>query len=102
MKLQLVQMEPKLYDKEANLSKIIHYIDEAADEGTGLVAFPELALSGYMCGKEFHRLAEPIPGPSTTRVENKAKERNIYVTFGMPEMGAGRVYNAAHVLGQRG
>lgn len=102
MKLALVQMEPKLYDKEANLAKIIHYIDEAADEGADLVAFPELILTGYMCRKEFHKLAEAIPGPSTARVENKAKERKIYVTFGIPEIVAGCIYNSAPFFGPKG
>ena len=34
-------------DKEANLNKMKDYLEAAAAEGSNLVVFPEMALTGY-------------------------------------------------------
>jgi predicted amidohydrolase len=39
-----------VHDKEANATKILGLIDEAASNGAELVVFPEAALQGYMYG----------------------------------------------------
>lgn len=75
-------------DKAANLNKIKFMTEEAARQGADIVAFPELALSGYESNPEFtmHReLAETIPGPATEEIAALARRLNMYVTFGMPE-----------------
>ena len=80
-------------DKEANLKKIKRFTEQAAERGNDIVLFPELALSGYECGEDIaeggcsmHReLAETIPVPSTEEIARTAKEKGIYVVFGMPE-----------------
>jgi len=75
-------------DKARNLEKIKAMVTEAADQGIDILAFPELALSGYESDPEFvtHRnLAETIPGPATEEIAALARRFNMYVTFGMPE-----------------
>jgi len=76
-------------DKQANLRKIATAINQAADLGVDILAFPELALSGYECGPGrcgmHHELAETIPGPATEEVAALAGRHGMYVTFGMPE-----------------
>ena len=75
-------------DKAANLEKIKGMITEAADQGINILAFPELALSGYECNVDFtmHRqAAETIPGPATEEIAALTKKLDIYVAFGMPE-----------------
>lgn len=79
-------------DKQANLRKIGAAIAQAASLGVDILAFPELALSGYECGPEpcrmHHALAETIPGPATEEVAALARRFGMYVTFGMPERDA--------------
>lgn len=75
-------------DKAANLDKIKGLIREAANQGVNIVAFPELALTGYESNEDhsLHRkLAETIPGPATDEIAALAKELDLYVIFGMPE-----------------
>jgi len=102
MKIWLIQMEPKLKDKEQNLTKIHSYLDRAVKEKVNLIAFPELALTGYMCRKDFFDLAEPIPGPSTKEIVERAAKENIYVVLGIPELGDGYIYNSAPLFGPKG
>lgn len=78
-------------DKAANLARIKAHMEEAARQGIGMLAFPELALSGYECSEDFrmhHRLAETIPGPATEEVTALTRKLDMYVTFGMPERDA--------------
>lgn len=75
-------------DKRANLEKMKNIVTQAASRGIDMVAFPELALSGYECDEGCHmhkELAEPIPGPSTEEMAKLAAEHNLYVVFGLPE-----------------
>jgi predicted amidohydrolase len=75
-------------DKNANLEKIKSHIREAARQGINILAFPELALSGYECdeGCTVHAgAAETIPGNATEEIEALTKEFDMYVTYGMPE-----------------
>ena len=65
--LGLVQMSAS-EDPEANLSKAVTRIREAAKKGAQIVCLQELFRSRYFCQSEdqsYFNLAETIPGPST-------------------------------------
>lgn len=47
LRLALAQMNATVGDLEGNARKIIRYMDRAREAGADLVAFPELALTGY-------------------------------------------------------
>jgi NAD+ synthase (glutamine-hydrolysing) len=47
LRLALAQINPTVGDFEGNVSKIIYYIEEASKAGAQIVAFPELAITGY-------------------------------------------------------
>ena len=72
-----VQMDTQ-NDKESNWTQMAAYIDEAAAKGARLVAFPEVVniLS------EEPVYAEPIPGPTTELLMQKAKEHQIWIHGG--------------------
>lgn len=95
-------------DKAANLSKIMAGVREAAARGIDIIAFPELALSGYECSGDacMHgQHAETIPGPATEEISALARELGIYVVFGMPEQDADdddRRYIACPLIGPEG
>ena len=93
-------------DKAANLSKMKTFTVEAARQGNNMIVFPELALSGYECSEDveggtgscqMHReLAEVIPGPSTEKMRELARELNVYIIFGMPEQD--KINSDAHYI----
>ncbi|MBI1732764.1 MAG: carbon-nitrogen hydrolase family protein [Gammaproteobacteria bacterium] len=95
-------------DKPRNLDKIKSMVEEAARLGIHILAFPELALSGYESDPEFvmhGALAETIPGPATEEIAALARRHNMYVTFGMPERDRERperLYIANPLLGPDG
>src|SRR6185295_16407944 len=66
-KVGLVQMSMS-DDPEANLSKAVARIREAALQGAALVCLPELFRTQYIGQREDHALfdlAEAVPGPPT-------------------------------------
>jgi predicted amidohydrolase len=102
----LAQMNPILEDKEKNFQKMKNWIERAASEDSDLVVFPEMSLTGYSLRDRVFMLAESIPdGGSVNRLESVAKENNLHVIFGMPEMSdelKGVIYNSAVLLGPQG
>ena len=47
LRIALAQINPTVGDLEGNVSKIVDYIRKAQKAGAGIVAFPELAITGY-------------------------------------------------------
>lgn len=103
------------YDKSKNLAKYIKYIDEAAGQGANLIVFPEQSLQAYLknlgampfSDYEYqHTNAEVVPaGPSTQTLIAKAKEKNVYIIYGMTEKSAVDdciLYNTMVLVGPEG
>jgi predicted amidohydrolase len=102
LKVMLVQMTPTLADKEANFNAFKKSINRAKSEGVNLVVFPELSTTGYLNYDSFYRLAEPIPGPFTSKVAGLLTGTTVHVVFGMPEASTeveGALYNSAVLIG---
>ena len=103
-------------DKQANLQTFFYYMKEASAKGAHLIVFPEIALqqnpawSGLWYKPTQQELdyvrssAETIPGSSTEKLVDKAKELNIYVVFGMTETSPNddALYNSSVFLGPNG
>jgi predicted amidohydrolase len=97
----LVQAEPRLGDKEANLRKMRKFV-----EGTkaDMYIFGELYLTGYMCRDLFPKLAEEIDGDSVKHVSDIAQKAGATIIFGMPERDSetGVLYNSAILVPRDG
>ncbi|HZC81924.1 MAG TPA: carbon-nitrogen hydrolase family protein [Nitrospiraceae bacterium] len=100
----LAQTGPKVGNKERNLKQIMEQASKARRKNIDLLIFPELHLTGYTMRDEVSHLAEPIPGPSTKKVESLAREHSIHIIFGMPEESEvkGVIHNTAVLVGPKG
>jgi predicted amidohydrolase len=99
-----VQMEPKIFEKENNLERIINLSREAHKKGARLVVFPECALTGYIFFnlQEAQPMAEAIPGPSTDRIQKICKELDFLVLVGLIEKEGNECFNSAVLIGGEG
>jgi N-carbamoylputrescine amidase len=91
----LVQMSTTA-DPEKNLHRAIERIHDAAKRGAQIVCLPELFQTQYFCQREdaaLFDLAEPIPGPTTTKLANVAKELRIVLIASLFEKRAAGVYH---------
>ncbi|MGI8432322.1 MAG: carbon-nitrogen hydrolase [Chthoniobacterales bacterium] len=104
-KVALVQMQCGT-DPTANFEKAIGFIREAAKQGGQIVCLPELFRSQYFCQAEDHAnfaLAEEIPGPTTKRLEEVAREVGAVIVASLFEKRAAGVYhNTAAVIDSDG
>jgi N-carbamoylputrescine amidase len=104
-KVGLVQMSATPSPEE-NLERALAHVREAAARGAQVVCLPELFQTQYFCQREdsaLFDLAEPIPGPTTVRLESLAKELRIVLIASLFEKRAPGVYhNTAITLDRDG
>jgi hypothetical protein len=87
IKIAAVQGAPKYLDLAGTLGKMIHIVEEAADNGCKLIAFPEAYIPGYpywvwldrpCLGQRlfqalYHNSVQ-IPGPAITELSRMAQQ----------------------------
>jgi N-carbamoylputrescine amidase len=104
-KVGLVQMyctpEP-----DENLSRAIAKVKDAAKLGAEVVCLPELFMTQYFCQREDHALfdlAEPIPGPSSQKLGDAAREAKVVLVASLFEKRArGLYHNTAAIFDSDG
>jgi N-carbamoylputrescine amidase len=91
----LVQMRMGA-ESEANFASAVRHIREAAKLGANIVCLPELFRTQYFCQREDLRLfdlAEAIPGPSTERLAEVAREARVAIIASLFERRAPGLYH---------
>src|ERR1035441_8523295 len=101
----LVQMRMDA-EPEANFASAVGHIREAARRGANIVCLPEFFRTQYFCQREdlhLFDLAEPIPGPSTTKLAEVAREARVIIVASLFERrAAGLYHNTAVTLNSDG
>ena len=101
----LVQMNFST-DVDENVARATELVREAGQNGARIVSLPELATSQYFCvgmNREFMEYAEPVGGPSMTKVAQAARDADAYVVFPFYEkVQEGELYNSAAFLNRSG
>jgi N-carbamoylputrescine amidase len=96
----LVQMSASP-DPERNLEHAIDRIRQAAAKGAQVVCLPELFQTQYFCQREdtsLFDLAEPIPGPTTTKLSELTSQLRIVLIASLFERRAPGVYHNTAVI----
>lgn len=81
---------------EDNLNKTIKKIEEAVAQGANVMCLQELFTSLYFCDVESHAnfdLAEPIPGPTTDRLQDVAKRLGVVIVASLFEKRTVGIYH---------
>jgi N-carbamoylputrescine amidase len=93
-------------EPDDNVERAVEYVQEAAKRGAEVICLPELFKTQYFCQREEHSffdLAEPIPGPTTKRFADVAREVKATVVISLFERRApGLYHNTAAVIGPDG
>ncbi|MGD0832643.1 MAG: carbon-nitrogen hydrolase [Terracidiphilus sp.] len=101
----LVQMSMTA-EPEANFDSAVQHIREAARRGANIICLPELFRTQYFCQREelaLFNLSEEIPGPSTARLSELARELRVVVIASLFERRApGLHHNTAVTLNADG
>jgi N-carbamoylputrescine amidase len=93
-------------DADKNVEHAIGFVREAAGRGAQVVCLPELFRTQYFCQREdatLFDLAEPIPGPTTMRFSEVARQQKVTIVVSLFEKRAVGVYhNTAAVIDETG
>ena len=90
-------------DRERNLESCLESMRQAAAQGAGIIAFPEVVLDRFFpqnAGDAAAReLADPVPGPLTERIAETARELGLVTVFNLYELTAeGRRFDSSPVF----
>jgi len=83
-------------EPERNLEHALEMVRQAAGRGAQVVCLPELFLTQYFCQREdasLFDLAEPVPGPTSTRLAQAARQLGIVLIASLFERRAPGVYH---------
>lgn len=86
---------------DENLEKAVQFIRQAAEQGAQLVCLQELFRSQYFCQVEDvtrFDLAEPIPGPTTRRLEEVARSHALVLVASLFEKRDVGIYHNTAVI----
>lgn len=88
---------------DGNLQNVLVLLEKAEEYDPDVVCFPEATLHHAMRGDaSTEDIAQPIPGPATDAVAEKARDLDSYVMFGMYERDGDALFNAAPLVGPDG
>lgn len=86
---------------EANLERARQALHQAAELGCRIAVLPECLDVGWS-HPSAHELAQPLPGATSERLAEAARETGLYVVAGLTERSGDRLYNAAILLSPDG
>lgn len=109
IRVSCIQLQPRLGDKEYNISKMESYIKKTMSDypDTKLIVLPELITSGYEgTANQFQDMAERLDsGESIKRIGTLAAEYEVYIVYGFPERDSvfnDILYNSAVLIDKHG
>jgi predicted amidohydrolase len=94
MRITLAQASSELGDVAANLERAIEVIAEGGREGSDLVVFPELFLTGYALGQVDEDVAMSADDPKLTQLSTITPGTDVLMGFYEDGLGV-HSYNAA-------
>jgi len=86
---------------EANIEEFCAWVDRAARAKPDIICLPE-GMTMVGTGLTYDQVAEPIPGPTSERLAQKAREHNCYLVACYNERDGLGVYNTAILLDRKG
>ena len=114
IKIALMQVNSKPFDKEENYKKAKKFIKEASKKGAKIICTPELFSIGYpkdIFEKEKNKKkrisklienSETIKGDFVNKFKKLAKENNIAIILGLSEKNGKKLFNTSVLISEKG
>lgn len=87
--------------REKSIEQFVETIARTVPPGTDVILLPEGATV-IGTGKKYEEIAETIPGPTSLRLAQVARERKAYIAVGIYEREGVAIYNTAILLDRQG
>ncbi|MGW3497260.1 carbon-nitrogen hydrolase family protein [Streptomyces sp. NPDC001020] len=102
MRTALLQSSGRPGSVAENLKVLDEAAGRAAAAGAGLLAAPEMFLTGYAIGDDIGRLADPVDGERADAVAEIASRQGLAIVYGYPERDGESVFNSAQLISADG
>jgi predicted amidohydrolase len=102
MRTALLQSSGRPGSIVENLKVLDEAAGRAAAGGAGLLAAPEMFLTGYAIGDDIARLAEPADGDSADAIAEIGMRHGLAIAYGYPEREGETVFNSAQLISADG
>lgn len=102
MKIAALQSDIVWEDPQSNFERLRPWVRTAATAGARLLALPEMYSHGFSMATD--RISEPPGGPSSTFLQEQAREHGLWIAGSVPEKAAGadRPHNTLLLAGPAG
>ena len=111
--LGVVNFKSTWGDKEANISSMLSYVEEAHNKGVRILLFPEMCVTGYVSSSNSESieyqtaisLAESADDPTATKFAEVADAYDMWIVYGATETiegDSGHAYNSAFICSPEG
>ena len=111
--LGVVNFKSTWGNKEANVSSMLSYVDEAHEKGVKILLFPEMCVTGYVSSSDPEslayqtavNLAETSDGPTATTFAEVADTYDMWIIYGATETipdDDKHAYNSAFICSPEG
>ncbi len=104
-RIALVQFEPILGDKEANIKKAVELINDIGMKGADFVCFPEMSSTGYnldILGDRLNDLAEDMDSNKINLFKDLAKKYSMNIIFPLALKINNKIENSALYINDEG
>ncbi|HEY3895399.1 MAG TPA: nitrilase-related carbon-nitrogen hydrolase [Pseudonocardiaceae bacterium] len=95
MRITLAQVDSRPGELGVNAAHAEQVIAEAVSEGTDLVVFPELSLSGYSIGEFTEDISIPPDDPLLVKLAKQTKGAGVLLGFPEQQAHGLHIYNSA-------
>ena len=93
-------------DIRTNQQRGMAAVKKAAGAGAKIICFAELAFEPfypqYRASDSLHKLAEPVPGPTTEKFAQLAMELNVIIILNLYELDGERTFDTSPVINRDG
>ena len=87
---------------EGNREHVLGLLDLALRQGPDLVCLPETFTTVSVPSEDVTEIAEPVPGPTTDAVAERARAQGCYVICPIKNQRDGTIWNSAIVIDRQG
>jgi predicted amidohydrolase len=103
MTVSAIQITSDDAAKDATVERMMGFLDVAGRRGSELVVLPEIWTgAGLSTDDVYLDLAEPIPGPTTDLLAEKARKYGMYIVGSMYERQGNQHYNSSPLISPEG
>jgi predicted amidohydrolase len=103
MTVSAIQITSDDAAKDATVERMMGFLDVAGRRGSELVVLPEIWTgAGLSTDDVYLDLAEPIPGPTTDLLAEKARKYGMYIVGYMYERQGNQHYNSSPLISPEG